>query len=75
MATQDHIDILKKSGPNIVGFRRQLFFSDAWEKFERPGQAMLRHQLFQDKRRRDIYGLAGVVAFTVARRTFNDGIV
>ena len=36
---------------------------------------MLLHELFQNERRRDVDGHAGVMAFAVAGRAVNDGIV
>ena len=73
--TEDDVDVFEKSGADIEGFCGDKFFGDAGKKFDRAGEMVFLHLLFQHERGSDVNGHAGVVAFAVAGSAINDGIV
>ena len=65
------VDILEEPVAHEVRLGADQLFRGARPDADRAGQLLALHDLLHRDRRRDVHGLAGVVAFAVARRAFD----
>ena len=72
---EDRVDALEVAVADVVCLRSQEFFCHAIPDFECAGDVVLDHDVFDRERGDDVDGVAGVVAFAVAGRAEDDGIV
>ncbi len=72
MGKEHCIDITEHTGSHEIGLGAEEFLRDARPHDEGARQLLAFHQLLDGKRRHDVDGLTGIVAFAVARRPFDE---
>ena len=71
MAEQHDVDVLEHAGANVVGLGADQFFGHARPQPDGALQVLALHHLLHRQRGQDVQRHAGVVAFAVARRAFD----
>src|SRR5208283_3077905 len=75
VGAQNDVHIFEIAGAYQKCFCSQQFLRDARENFQRSGDVVLFHQLLQDNGGGHLHGHAGVVPFSMAGRSLDDGRV
>ena len=75
MTAEHDVDVFQQAGADEEGFRAKKFFGDAGKEFQRAFDAVPGHQILHGERGDDVDGVAGVVAFAVARGAINERVM
>ena len=69
------VHILEQAGADVVGLGGDEFFGDAGPELDGAGEVLALHDLLDGERGDDVERHAGVVAFAVAGRAFDHGLM
>src|SRR5262249_26936008 len=68
---EDKVDVLKVPGANIKRLGRNEFFRNTRKNYQRAGEVIFLHLLFENEGSGYVHGHARVVAFAVTRSAFD----
>ncbi len=75
MREENGVNVFECAGADVVGLGAEQLFGDAWPDLECAFHVVLLHDVFYGEGGGDLEGDAGVMAFTVAGGSGDDGIV